>query len=145
MKRISTLILAFAFIFNASASNADLFSYDLSEINTELSDLEVVENVITYNQNSTIEEINKKIINNNFLSNSFDTNYNSSLMSRNAFTLDDMDWGAYAWGLLCCPVGFFVVVTNKDKEKAQKTSFFAGWLTAVIINSITYVVAFAAA
>ena len=145
MKRISTLMFALAFMFNASASNADLFSYDLSEISTELSDLEVVENVITYNQNSTIEEINKKIINNNFLSSSFDTNYNSSLMSRNAFTLDDMDWGAYAWGLLCCPVGFFVVVTNKDKEKAQKTSFFAGWLTAVIINSITYVVAFAAA
>jgi len=145
MKRISTLMFALAFMFNASASNADLFSYDLSEISTELSDLEVVENVITYNQNSTIEEINKKIINNNFLSSSFDTNYNSSLMSRNAFTLDDMDWGAYAWGLLCCPVGFFVVVTNKDKEKAQKTSFFVGWLTAVIINSITYIVAFAAA
>jgi len=138
-------MFALAFMFNASASNADLFSYDLSEISTELSDLEVVENVITYNQNSTIEEINKKIINNNFLSSSFDTNYNSSLMSRNAFTLDDMDWGAYAWGLLCCPVGFFVVVTNKDKEKAQKTSFFVGWLTAVIINSITYIVAFAAA
>ena len=50
MKRISTLILAFAFIFNASASNDDLFSYDLSEINTELLDLAVVENVITQNQ-----------------------------------------------------------------------------------------------
>ena len=143
MKRIYTLFLFFAFIFNANASNADLFSYDLSEINAELSDLDVVENVIAYNQNSSIEEINKKIINNNLLSRSFDTHYNSSLMSRNAFTLDDMDWGAYAWGLLCCPVGFFVVVTNKDKEKAQKTSFFAGWLTAVIINSITYVAAFA--
>ena len=143
MKRISTLILAFAFIFNASASNDDLFSYDLSEINTELSDLAVVENVITQNQNSTIDEINRKIINNNFLSSSFDTNYKSSLMARNAFTLDDMDWGAFAWGLLCCPVGFFVVVTNKDKEKAQKTSFFTGWLTAVIINSITYIVALA--
>ena len=143
MKRISTLILAFAFIFNASASNADLFSYDLSEINTELSDLEVVENVIANNQNSTIEEINKKIITNNLLSSSFDTNYKSSLTARNAFTMDDMDWGAYAWGLLCCPVGFVVVVTNKDKEKAQKTSFFAGWLTAVIINSISYIIIYA--
>ena len=143
MKKISTFILALSFIFSASASNADLFSYDLSEINTELLDLEVVENVIAQNQNSTTDEINRKIINNNFLNSSFDTNYKSSLIARNAFTMDDMDWGAYAWGLLCCPVGFFVVVTNKDKEKAQKTSFFAGWLTAVIINSITYVVAFA--
>jgi hypothetical protein len=139
MKRISTLVLALAFVFNASASNADLFSYDLSEINTELSDLEVVENVIAQNQNSTIEEVNRKIINNNFLNSSFDTNYKSSLMSRNAFTIDDMDWGAFAWGLLCCPVGFFVVVTNKDKEKAQKTSFFVGWLTAVIVEVIVLV------
>jgi hypothetical protein len=139
MKRISTLILALAFVFNASASNADLFSYDLSEINTELSDLEVVENVIAQNQNSTIEEVNRKIINNNFLNSSFDTNYKSSLMSRNAFTIDDMDWGAFAWGLLCCPVGFFVVVTNKDKEKAQKASFFVGWLTAVIVELIVIV------
>ena len=139
MKRISTLVLALAFVFNASASNADLFSYDLSEINTELSDLEVVENVIAQNQNSTIEEVNRKIINNNFLNSSFDTNYKSSLMSRNAFTIDDMDWGAFAWGLLCCPVGFFVVVTNKDKEKAQKASFFVGWLTAVIVELIVIV------
>ena len=66
MKRIFTIIIALGFIFKASASNADLFSYDLSEINTELSDLEVVENVIAQNQNSTIDEINRKIINNIF-------------------------------------------------------------------------------
>ena len=53
MKKISTLLLAFAFIFNVSASNADLFSYDLSEINSELNDLELVENLIDQNQNST--------------------------------------------------------------------------------------------
>ena len=80
MKKISTLLLAFAFIFNVSASNADLFSYDLSEITTELSDLEVVENVIAQNQNSTVEEINTQIIKNNFLSSSFETNYNSCLL-----------------------------------------------------------------
>ena len=55
-----------------------------------------------------------------------------------------MDWGSFAWGLLCCPVGFFVVVTNKDKEQAQKTSFWVGWLTAVIINTVSYVVGVAA-
>ena len=145
MKKISTLLLAFAIIFNVSASNADLFSYDLSEISTELSDLKVVENVLSLNQNSTIEEINTQIISNNFLSSSFDTKYKSSFISRNAFTIDEMDWGSFAWGLLCCPVGFFVVVTNKDKEHAQKTSFWVGWLTAVIINTVSYVVGFAAA
>ena len=144
MKKISTLLLAFALIFNVSASNADLFSYDLSEISTELSDLKVVENVLSLNQNSTIEEINTQIISNNFLSSSFDTKYKSSFISRNAFTIDEMDWGSFAWGLLCCPVGFFVVVTNKDKEQAQKTSFWIGWLTAVVVELSLYVVSYAA-
>ena len=140
MKRISTLILAFALIFNASASNADLFSYDLSEINTDLSDLEVVENVIANNQNSTIEEINKKIIINNLLSSSFDTNYNSSLISRNAFTIDDMDWGAFAWGFCCWPIGLFVVATNKDKEQSQKKSYFIGCGSSTIVSIAGYLI-----
>ena len=135
MKRISTLILAFAFMFNASASNDDLFTYDLSEINTELLDLAVVENVITQNQNSTVAELNNQILNINHLSN-FEMNYESSLIMRKAFTMDDMDWGAAAWGFFCCPVGFFVVVTNKDKEKAQKTSFWFGVLTNVVVGVI---------
>ena len=144
MKRISTLMFALAFMFNASASNADLFSYDLSEISTELSDLEVVENVITYNQNSTIEEINKKIINNNFLSSSFDTDYKSSLALR-AGSIDDMDWGAFAWGFCCWPVGFFVVVTNKDKESNQKKSYFVGLGISTVLVIISAVLQLAAA
>lgn len=144
MKKISTFLLAFAFIFNVSASNADLFSYDLSEITTELSDLEVVENVIAQNQNSTVEEINTQITNNNFLSSSFETNYNSSLALR-AGLMDDMDWGSFAWGFCCWPVGFFVVVTNKDKDQNQKKSFFVGWGTSVVLSIISTVLQIAAA
>tara|TARA_B100000963_G_scaffold241736_1_gene211505 strand:+ start:599 stop:1027 length:429 start_codon:yes stop_codon:yes gene_type:complete len=136
MKKISTLLLAFAFIFNVSASNADLFSYDLSEITTELSDLEVVENVIAQNQNSTVEEINTQITNNNFLSSSFGTNYNSSLALR-AGLIDEMDWGSFAWGFCCWPVGFFVVITNKDKDSNQKKSFWIGLGTSFVLSLIS--------
>ena len=119
--------MAFAFIFNVSASNADLFSYDLSKITSELSDLEVVENIIDQNQNSTVEEINTQIIF-NFLSSSFETNYNSSLALR-AGLIDEMDWASFAWGFCCWPVGFFVVVTNKDKDSSQKNH--TGWIRDV--------------
>ena len=142
MKRIFTIIIALGFIFKASASNADLFSYDLSEINTELSDLEVVENVIAQNQNSTIDEINRKIINNNLLNSSFDTNYKSSLMVRNAFTIDDMDWGAFGWGFCCWPVGLFVVATNNDKEQSQKKSYWIGCASSTVFSVITGLVGF---
>ena len=144
MKKISTLLLAFAFVFNVSASNADLFSYDLSEISTELSDLDVVENVISQNQNSTIEDLNTQITNNNFLSSSFDTDYKSSLALR-AGLMDDMDWGSFAWGFCCWPVGFFVVVTNKDKDSNQKKSFFVGWGISTVLGIISTVLQLAAA
>ena len=136
MKKISTLLLAFAFIFNVSASNADLFSYDLTDINTELNDLEIVENLIDQNQNSTVEEINTQIIKNNLLSSSFETNYNSSLALR-AGLIDEMDWASFAWGFLCCPIGFFVIITNKDKDSSQKKSFWIGTITGVILGAIT--------
>ena len=136
MKKISTLLMAFAFIFNVSASNADLFSYDLTDINTELNDLEIVENLIDQNQNSTVEEINTQIIKNNLLSSSFETNYNSSLALR-AGLIDEMDWASFAWGFLCCPIGFFVIITNKDKDSSQKKSFLIGTITGVILGAIT--------
>tara|TARA_B100001564_G_scaffold184086_1_gene154713 strand:+ start:404 stop:832 length:429 start_codon:yes stop_codon:yes gene_type:complete len=136
MKKISTLILAFAFIFNVSASNADLFSYDLSEISTELSDLDIVENIIAQDQNSTVEEINTQITNNNFLSSSFETSYNSSLALR-AGLIDDMDWGSFAWGFCCWPIGFFVVITNKDKDSNQKKSFWVGLGTSFVLSLIS--------
>jgi hypothetical protein len=136
MKKISTLLLAFAFIFNVSASNADIFSYDLSEISTELSDLDVVENVIAQNQNSTVEEINTQIIKNNFLSSSFETNYNSSLALR-AGLIDEMDWKSFAWGFCCWPIGFFVVVTNKDKDSSQKKSYWIGLGTSLVFSLIS--------
>lgn len=136
MKKISTLIMAFALIFNVSASNADLFSYDLSKITAELSDLEVVENIIDQNQNSTVEEINTQIIKNNFLSSSFETNYNSSLALR-AGLIDEMDWASFAWGFCCWPVGFFVVVTNKDKDSSQKKSYWVGLGTSLVLSLIS--------
>ena len=111
--------MAFAFIFNVSASNADLFSYDLSKITSELSDLEVVENIIDQNQNSTVEEINTQIIKNNFLSSSFETNYNSSLALR-AGLIDEMDWASFAWGFCCWPVGFLLLSQIKIKTVARK-------------------------
>ena len=128
--------MAFAFIFNVSASNADLFSYDLSKITSELSDLEVVENIIDQNQNSTVEEINTQIIKNNFLSSSFETNYNSSLALR-AGLIDEMDWASFAWGFCCWPVGFFVVVTNKDKDSSQKKSYWVGLGTSLVLSLIS--------
>ena len=48
-----------------------------------------------------------------------------------------MDWASFAWGFLCCPIGFFVIITNKDKDSSQKKSFWIGTITGVILGAIT--------
>lgn len=55
------------------------------------------------------------------------------------FSLDDMDWGAFAWGFCCCPVGFFVVAVNGNKDNDQKLSYWIGFGVSTLISVITTV------
>ncbi|MGB3468652.1 MAG: hypothetical protein WBA74_25430 [Cyclobacteriaceae bacterium] len=65
----------------------------------------------------------------------------NSIEATEGFSIDDMDWGSFAWGLLCCPIGFFVVAINGNKSKEQKTSFWIGWGVGVVLNLLTTAVA----
>ncbi len=55
------------------------------------------------------------------------------------FSIDQMDWGAFAWGFCCCPVGFFVVAVNKNKSSESKISYWIGWAAGIVVNSISTV------
>lgn len=47
---------------------------------------------------------------------------------------DDMDWKAFAWGALCCPVGAFLYyLPSRDKEDNEKKSFAKGVVTTFVI------------
>jgi hypothetical protein len=55
------------------------------------------------------------------------------------FSLDDMDWASFAWGFCCCPVGFFVVAINKNKDKDQKVSYWIGYGVSALLSIISTV------
>jgi hypothetical protein len=63
--------------------------------------------------------------------------------SSSAFSLDSMDWKSFAWGFCCCPVGFFVVVLNDDKDSDQKLSYWIGVAVNVVLSAISNGVAYA--
>lgn len=65
----------------------------------------------------------------------------NSVEATEGFSFDDMDWGSFAWGLLCCPVGFFVVAINGNKTSEQKASFWIGWGVGAVLNILYYAVA----
>ncbi|RMG57180.1 MAG: hypothetical protein D6722_25295 [Bacteroidetes bacterium] len=61
-----------------------------------------------------------------------------------AFSVDQMDWGAFAWGFLCCVIGFFVVAINGSKDSYSKTSYWIGVLVSTILGGITSAISLAA-
>lgn len=62
----------------------------------------------------------------------------NSAEATEGFSFDDMDWGAFAWGLLCCPIGFFVVAINGNKTSDQKASFWIGWGVGAVLNILYF-------
>ena len=48
----------------------------------------------------------------------------------------EFDWPAALWGFLCCPVGFFIYVTNKNKTSDEKTSYWIGVAASTVISLI---------
>jgi uncharacterized membrane protein len=65
-----------------------------------------------------------------------DVSYSVNATQR--FDWANFDWGSALWGFLCCPIGFFVVITNKNKTSDQKVSFWIGFAAGVVLNAITY-------
>lgn len=73
-----------------------------------------------------------------------DLELTNSLALKPNLKLDEVDWGAFAWGFCCWPIGIFTVAINDDKDKNSKNSFVAGVVSSVIAGAVAYVVFYAA-
>lgn len=132
-KLITTFIIAmFAFSYSGLASNAELFEVDRQALQTEFSDLTEIEAYVLANQGVSLDEMQT-----NPLIVSMDLNILRTASPMGAmFSIDDMDWGSFAWGLLCCPIGFFVVGINGDSTQDEKTSYWIGVIVSAILGGI---------
>lgn len=52
--------------------------------------------------------------------------------------ISDVDWGSFAWGFCCWPVGVFTVLINDKKDQNSKNSFWAGIASSYIAASASY-------
>lgn len=109
-----------------SSNHAQYFSYDkdaVEEVFSELTNLE--EKVLHLSQQKEVFCFSSADIAG--LSNSFG-------IASPMFSISDMDWGGFAWGFCCCPVGLFTVVLNDGKSQQAKTSFWIGLGTRFLVN-----------
>lgn len=130
MKKFLTLITLLLFLTSTklSVANHALFSYDQEKINSELVQLVDLENYISTNENNSAHEI--------LSSGNIALTTTLGNPTGPAFGIEDVEWGSFAWGFCCWPVGIFTVILNDEKDKNHKISYFAGIVTSAIIGAI---------
>lgn len=134
MRKI-TLLLVMTFVSLSTltfASQADLFSYNQDELNQEFAQLNDLEGYVLANQGVTIADVENNPV---FGTMDLSGMKHSGPMAA-MFSIDDMDWGAFAWGFFCCSIGFFVVAISDDASKDEKMSFWIGVIVKAVLYSV---------
>lgn len=130
MKKLLFAISIIFIGFNSFGSNAELFSYDKEKVNSEFKELNELEKYVVENNFPAITDIKVNGIN--------ECNLNLNVQnSLEGSMFDEMDWTAFAWGFCCCPVGFFVVAVNPDKDNISKKSYWIGVIVNVVSSAIS--------
>ncbi len=109
------------------------FSYDKNELTTEFSQLDKIETYVEETNISYTELSNSPVFEGNI-------ELTNAIAVKPNLKFEDVDWGAFAWGFCCWPVGVFTVILKDDVDKNSKNSYFAGIASRVIATSVAYVV-----
>ena len=112
---------------------ADRFVIDEAQLETEFAGLNQLEAFMLENGTVTYAELQAQ--HGDLLAELGQLDAGSPLAP--AFSIADMDWGAFAWGFLCCIIGFFVVAINGNKDSLAKTSYWIGVVVSTLLGAIS--------
>jgi hypothetical protein len=130
MKKLLTLAFACCLGLNAFATvSADDFSYDAVAFETEMTSLNQLEQEVNLHGFSLTEVQ---------ASDKWSNEFAGLGLQQAGWSIEDMDWGSFAWGFCCFPIGFFVVAINGNKSNDQKLSFWIGAIVSTVTSAITY-------
>jgi hypothetical protein len=132
MKKIFLLTAALFVAGFTFAGNAELFKVDEQALNNEFAGLSALENFVVDNNFISLNEIETGSM--------YDlTGLNVNTMGATSSGEFAFQWEGFLWGFLCCPIGFFVVAVNKNKDHDQKLSYWIGVAAASLFNIIYYI------
>lgn len=112
------------------------FSYDKNSLTNEFSQLDKVAAYVDKTNISYTELSNSHVFEGNI-------ELTNSIAVKPNLKFEDVDWGAFAWGFCCWPIGVFTVILKDDVDNNSKNSFFAGIASKVIATGVAYIVMFA--
>lgn len=125
---------ALFFLNNANANDANLFSYDKSSVNSQMSAINSVENFVNSNPGVTLDELQAS---NNDILNGVNLNANASSFS--SLAEGPLGIPSFLWGCVLGAIGILLVyLISQDSEETKKALWgcLAGagvWLLVWII------------
>ena len=134
MKKIISIVLLFCFVTSFSSS----YVYDAQSLNNEFVDLDKVEEqYFAHKQNGTTQEYKLEF-------------EEGPIVSADPFGASQInefyfDFEGFAWGFCCCPIGFFVIAINDNKDEDQKKSFWIGVVASAALSALGSLLSFASA
>ena len=130
MKKLITIMVVFLAFSSVYAGNADLFSVDKQAIQEEFADLNALEEFVVTNDYLALNDI--------LAGDAYDlTAINVNTMGTTTTSDFVFQIEGFLWGFLCCPVGFFVIAVNENKDRDQKLSYWIGVAASTVIGAIT--------
>lgn len=129
MKKVLLAFCMTLLVWQAGATvSGNDFSFDEAAFAIEMEELTALEQEVQMN-NFTLTDLRAQ--------DALNTKFAGLDLGQSAFGIDDMDWGSFAWGFCCWPIGFFVVAISSNKTNDQKLSFWIGMITSVVVGGIS--------
>ncbi|MBN2486506.1 MAG: hypothetical protein JXB34_11085 [Bacteroidales bacterium] len=130
MKKTLLLTVALFVTVFTFAGNADLFDVNEQELNNDFAELTALENYVSQSNFITLSDIQA--------GKTYDLmGINTDGMGTSSEGQFAFQWEGFLWGFLCCPIGFFVIAVNKNKDSDQKLSYWIGVGASVVFSAIT--------
>ncbi len=136
MKKLALLLSLFIVpLFYASATTENPHNLNKGQFEKDFQELKQLEAHVKGNASTTYREVKN---NNPELLEGINIAKSSNAKAMaTGFSFSDIEWGPFAWGFCCAPVGFFVVAINDDKSKNEKISFWIGAGVSAVFSLIS--------
>ena len=138
MKKLITLSMSIMLLAGSlMATSSDLFSYDKETVNTEMADLNALENYVKENTGVTLADVkanNKSLVANLNISEIFSPNF--------AYDEPPMGIPSFWWGC-CLGVWGIAIVYFISEDKEETKAALKGCVLGTLVGTVIYIALYA--
>ncbi len=132
MRQLFLVTLLLTGFYGSLSANQNPMQFDRQKFEEDFDKLKQLEHYVSTHDLSGVQGLKKRkpeLLKGVNLASS-----NTSSAVAKGWSFSDMEWGPFAWGFCCWPVGLFTVAINDDKSKNEKISYWIGAGTSTVVG-----------